>query len=99
MNKKLLLTTILSSAIMSSEVAQATVFDLTYNGNNDFVFQGDHYSFTALNQFFSDQERQGIINFKNDDIKITKASQRKFLDDLIAGGEFRAQFITGLAAE
>ena len=37
MNKKLLLTTVLSSAIMSSEIAQAAFFDVAYNGNNDFT--------------------------------------------------------------
>ena len=38
MNKKLLLSTILSSALLASTAAKATNFDLTYDGNNKFTF-------------------------------------------------------------
>jgi len=72
MNKKLLLTTVLSSAIMSSEIAQAAFFDVAYNGNNDFTLQGNHYNFTTLLQFV---ENQDVTN-GGSDLRVIKASQR-----------------------
>ncbi|MDP4832610.1 MAG: hypothetical protein NWP91_03215, partial [Rickettsiaceae bacterium] len=94
MNKKLLLTTVLSSAIISSEIAQAAVLDLVYNGNNDFTFQANHYNFSTLEQFTKNQITTGAINPKQDNIKLNTATQRLLLDDLLKGGELQTQFIT-----
>lgn len=44
---------------MSSGAAQAAILDLTYNGNNDFTFQGQNYtSPTALDAFITNQVNQ-----------------------------------------
>ena len=48
MTKKLLLTTALLSALSSGTTANATDFEIAYNGNNTYTFDGANYASLTL---------------------------------------------------
>jgi outer membrane autotransporter protein len=80
---------------MSSEIAQAAFFDVAYNGNNDFTFQGNHYNLTTLQQFV---ENQDITN-GDSNVRVIKASQRLLLNDLLKDSEIKTQMTASVKAE
>lgn len=98
MNKKLLLSTVLSSALLASTAAKATNFDLTYDGNNKFTFGGVQY--TGLDNLGNFIKTSGTFNPSTDDIKMTSTTQRAFLNALkVSGSAERDGFSKALAAE
>ncbi len=94
MTKKLLLTTALISALSSGTTAYATDFEVAYNGNNTYTFDGANYaSLTLLAQEFKTRVLTGRVNIKNDKIKIKKDTQKTFIVDLISNkNNVRDQF-------
>ena len=52
-----------------------------------------------MRQFIETQEQQGAIDFNNDDIKLSPATQRLLLNDFVKGGELQTQFRTITKAE
>ena len=94
MTKKLLLTTALLSALSSGTTANATDFEIAYNGNNTYTFDGANYaSLTLLAQEFKTRIQTGRIVIENDDIKIKKDTQKTFITDLVANkNNVRDQF-------
>ncbi len=84
MTKKLLLTTALVSALCSATPANAAIFEIVYNGNNNYTFDGAQYpSLTALGTEFTTRIQAGRIVLANDDITIKKDTQKTFFTDLI----------------
>ncbi len=66
MNKKLLLSTVLSSALLASTAAEAAIREFTYDGNNQFTFEGNQYTgLVALGTFL---KTPGNVNFAVDDV-------------------------------
>lgn len=98
MNKKLLLSTVLSSALLASTAAEAAIREFTYDGNNQFTFEGTQYAgLEALGTFL---KTPGNVNFAVDDIKLSNATQRAFLDALkVNGSAERDGFSKILASE
>lgn len=98
MNKKLLLSTVLSSALLASTAAEAAIREFTYDGNNQFTFEGNQYTgLVALGTFL---KTPGNINLDVDDVKLSRATQRAFLDALkINGSAERDGFSRILASE
>ncbi|MDA9163731.1 autotransporter outer membrane beta-barrel domain-containing protein [Rickettsiaceae bacterium] len=82
MNKKLLLTTVLSSALMfSGTVAKADEVPFSYDGNNQFTFQNVQYnSAQTLVAAVSASGADPSV----DNIVMTQATQRQYFLDLIA---------------
>ena len=79
MTKKLLLTTALVSAL-SATTANANIFEITYNGNNTYAFDGAQYaSLTALAGEFRTRIQAGRVVLANDDITIKKIHKKLFL--------------------
>lgn len=84
MNKKLLLSTVLSSALLASTAAEAAVREFTFDGNNQFTFEGNQYTgLVSLGTFLN---TPGNINFDVDDVALSRATQRAFLDALKVNG-------------
>jgi 3-methyladenine DNA glycosylase Tag len=94
MTKKLLLTTALISALSSGTTAYATDFEIAYNGNNTYIFDGANYaSLTLLGQEFDTRIHDGRIVIGKDDVKIKKDTQKTFIVDLISNkNNVRDQF-------
>ena len=99
MTKKLLLTTALVSAL-SATTANANIFEITYNGNNTYTFDGAQFaSLTALSTEFKTRIQAGRIVLANDDIIIKKDTQKTFFTDLITNkNNVRDQFAPLAAA-
>lgn len=98
MNKKLLLSTVLSSTLLASTAAEAAVREFTFDGNNKFTFEGNQYAgLVALGTFL---KTPGNFNPAVDDIKLSDATQRVFLDALkVNGSAERDSFSRVLASE
>jgi len=100
MTKKLLLTTALVSVLSSGTTAYATDFEIAYNGNNTYTFDGKNYaSLTLLRQEVETRIQDGRIVIANDDVNIKKDTQKTFIVDLIANkNNVRDQFSSLAAA-
>jgi len=100
MTKKLLLTTALVSAL-SATTANANIFEITYNGNNTYTFDGAQFAnFTALTTEIDARTRAGRINLDNDDISLKKDTQKVFLNDLFsANANIRTELAAVIAAQ
>ena len=98
MNKKLLLSTVLSSTLLASTASEAAVREFTFDGNNQFTFEGNQYAgLVALGTFL---KTPGNFNPAVDDIKLSDATQRAFLDALkVNGSAERDSFSRVLASE
>lgn len=96
MSKKLLLSTILSSALLASTTtANAAIREFSFDGANKFTFEGNQYTgIDALGAFILSSG----INLDVDDIAMTDVTQRAFLDALkVDGSAERAGFTTVIA--
>lgn len=96
MNKKLLLSTVLTSTILASSGAKAAIYEFTYDGNNTFTLGGNQYNgFEALGTYIN---APGNFDLDNDDIKLSTATQRAFLNALkVEGSPERIGFIHSMA--
>jgi hypothetical protein len=99
MTKKLLLTTALVSTLCAT-TANAVEFEIAYNGNNTYIFDGANYaSLTLLGQELEGRIWEGRIVIANDDIKLKKDTQKAFFVDLISNkNNARDQFSSIVAA-
>lgn len=98
MNKKLLLSTVLTSTILASTVVKAAVYQVTYDGNNKYTFGGTQY--TGLDTLRAYIATPGNFDLENDDIKISAASARAFIDALkVEGSAERDSFSKAIADE
>lgn len=98
MKNKLLITSTLASALLFNSGANANLYEIAYNGNNTFTFQGQQFaSLTDLGARIKQQVIAGAINLGNDDIQITAATQKQFANDLLSNanglGDQSAPFI------
>lgn len=84
MNKKLLLSTVLSSALLASTTAEAAIREFTFDGNNQFTFEGNQY--TGLETLRTFLRTPGNFDPAVDDIKLSDVTQRAFLNALKANG-------------
>ena len=99
MTKKLLLTTALVSVLSSGTTAYATDFEIAYNGNNTYTFDGKNYaSLTLLRQEVETRIQDGRIVIANDDVNIKKDTQKTFIVDLIANKNNVRDRFSSLAA-
>ena len=84
MNKKLLLSTVLSSALLASTTAEAAIREFTFDGNNQFTFEGNQY--TGLETLRTFLRTPGNFDPAVDDIKLSDVTQRAFLNALKVNG-------------
>lgn len=96
MNKKLLLSTILTSTILASSGVKAAVHEFTYDGNNTFTLGGNQYiGFEVLGAHIM---TPGNFDLGTDDIKMSTATQRAFLNALkVNGSAERTSFARAIA--
>lgn len=84
MRNKLLITSTLASALVFNSSANANLYEIAYNGNNTFTFQGQQFAnLTDLGARIRQQVIAGAINLENDDIEFTAATQKQFANDLL----------------
>lgn len=96
MSKKLLLSTLLTGTILASTGVKAAVYEYTYDGNNKFTLGGKQY--TGLDALGAYIMTPGNFNLNTDDIKMSTATQRAFLDALkIDGSAERNSFSKAIA--
>jgi uncharacterized protein with beta-barrel porin domain len=97
MNKKLLLSTVMSGTILFSSYSNAAIREFSFDGANQFSFEGRNFNgLDALTTFL---QTPGAFDPNVDDLKMNDATQRAFFNAMkVNGSGEREGFVRSIAS-